>query len=212
MVGMTAADDIRPRRRARWGDARFFLGIALIAVSVAGVWLVVSASRSTAPVYAAARTIVVGEVVGADDVRVVDVALGQVEGTYLSLDELGDGVVATRTIEKGELLPQASVGPADAARTTSVVVRSAVDVPASIEPGSVVEVWEAPLVERGVFDAPRILVADATVVSVSRDESMIGGGAAALELVIPRSDVSAALSAMSSGSSLSVVQTQGLVR
>lgn len=212
MVGMIAADDIRPRRRARWGDARFFLGIALIAVSVAGVWLVVSASRSTSPVYAAARTIVVGEIVGSEDVRVVDVALGQVGGTYLGLDELGDGVVATRTIEKGELLPEAAIGPADAVRTTSVVVRSAVDVPASIEPGSVVEVWEAPLVERGVFDAPRILVADATVVSVSRDESMIGGGAAALELVIPRSDVSAALAAMSSGSSLSVVQTQGAVR
>lgn len=209
---MNAHDDARPRHRAFWGDARFLLGIALIAVSVAGVWFVVSASRHTSPVYAAARTIVVGEVVGSDDVRIVEVALGQVEGTYLASDELASGVVATRTIGKGELVPQGSVGTADAARTTSVVVRSDVDVPASIAPGAVVEIWEAPLVERGVFDAPRILVADATVVSVTRDESMIGGGAAALELVIPRADVSATLAAMSGGSSLSVVQTQGSSR
>ncbi|SIT89101.1 SAF domain-containing protein [Microbacterium sp. RU33B] len=209
---MNAPDAVRARRHAFWGDARFFLGIALIAVSVAGVWFVVSASRHTAPVYAAARTIVVGEVVGADDVRVVEVALGQVAGTYLGSDDLADGIVATRTIGRGELVPQAAVGPAGDARTTRVVVRSDVDVPASIEPGSIVEIWEAPLVERGVFDAPRILVPDATVVSVARDESMIGGGAAALELVIPRSDVSATLAAMSGGSSLSVVETTGAAR
>lgn len=209
---MNAPDVARARRHAFWGDARFFLGIALITVSVAGVWFVVSASRHTAPVYAAARTIVVGEVVGADDVRVVEVALGQVADTYLGSHDLTDGIVATRTIGRGELVPQDAVGPAVDARTTRVVVRSDVDVPASIEPGSIVEIWEAPLVERGVFDAPRILVPDATVVSVTRDESMIGGGAAALELVIARSDVSATLSAMSGGSSLSVVETTGAAR
>lgn len=209
---MTAPDDARPRRHAFRGDARFFLGIALIAVSIAGVWFVVSASRQTTPIYAAARTIVVGEVVESDDVRVVEVALGQVEPTYLGSGEFATGLVATRTIEKGELVPESSVGSADAATTTSVVVRSDVDVPASIRAGSTVEVWEAPLIERGLFEVPRILVADATVVAVTADESMIGGGAATLELVIPRSDVSATLAAMAGGSSLSVVQTQGVAR
>ena len=36
-------------------------------------------------------------------------------------------------------------------------------------------------------------MADATVVSVTRDDSMIGGGAASLEVVIPRADVAAVL-------------------
>jgi hypothetical protein len=38
---------------------------------------------------------------------------------------------------------------------------------------------------------------------------MIGGGAAALELVIPRADVAATLAAMAAESALSVVPTVG---
>ena len=206
---MTVSDPVRNPRRAFWGDARFFLGILLIVASVAGVWLVVAAARNTVPVYAATRTIVPGEVISAEDVRVVDVALGTLADNYLTPAEIGDASVATRTIDEGELVPAASVGAADSARTTSVVVRSAVDVPASVSAGTVVEVWSAPLLEQGRYDTPRILVADATVVSVTRDESMIGGGSAALELVIPRADVASTLAAMADESALSVVPTAG---
>lgn len=206
---MTAASESARPRRAFWGDARFFLGVLLVVVSVAGVWLVVAAARQTVPVYAAAHTIVPGEPIAAGDLTVVDVALGALADTYLAADDLDDAAVATRTIAAGELVPASSVGRADAARTTSVVVRSAVDVPASIDAGSVVEVWAAPLLEQGRYDEPRVLVADATVVSVTRDDSMMGGGAAALELVIPRADVAATLAAMADESALSVVPTAG---
>jgi SAF domain len=206
---MTALDTARARPRAFWGDARFVLGILLVVASVVGVWFVVSASRQTVPAFAANRTIVPGESISGDDVRLVDVSLGQVGEAYLASDALADGLVATRTIESGELVPRTAVGDATSVRTTSVVLRSAVDVPGSVAAGSVVEVWAAPLVERGDYDAPRILVADATVVSVTRDDSMIGGGSAALELVIPRADVAATLAAIADQSALSVVPTAG---
>ena len=209
---MTAIESARPRPRAFWGDARFFLGILLIAASVVGVWFVVSASRQTVPVFAATRTIVPGEAVAGDDVRLVEVSLGQLEGAYLTADALENGLVATRTVAEGELVPQSAVGASAAAATTTVVLHSAVEVPASVDAGSVVEVWEAPLIDRGTYDVPRILVADATIVSVTRDESMIGGGAAALEVVIPRADVAAVLGAMADESALSVVPTAGTAR
>lgn len=206
---MTALDSARARPRVFWADARFLLGILLVIASVAGVWFVVSASRHTVPAFAATRTIVPGEAISGDDLRTVDVALGQVGEAYLAPDALAEGLVATRTIESGELVPRAAVGDAASVRTTTVVLRSAVDVPGSVDAGSVVEVWAAPLLERGRYDAPRILVADATVVSVTRDDSMIGGGSAALEVVIPRADVAATLAAMSDESALSVVPTSG---
>ncbi|WP_322409564.1 SAF domain-containing protein [Microbacterium invictum] len=209
---MTAVDTGR-RHRALWADARFLLGILLIVASVAGVWFVVSAARQTVPVFVAARTIVSGEVVSSDDVRVEEVALGVLEGSYLepssSEGSLEEGMVATRTIASDELVPRSAVDSADAVRTTTVVLRSSVDVPAAVEAGSVVEVWSAPLVEPGIYDVPRILVADATVASVTRDDSMIGGGAAALEVVIPRADVAAVLEAMSDESALSIVPAVG---
>lgn len=206
---MTAIDSARPRPRAFRGDARFVLGILLIVASIAGVWFVVTAARQTVPVFAATRTIVPGEAVSRSDVRVVDVALGQLEEAYLAPGALDGGLVATRTVEAGELVPQSAVGASAAAATTTVVLRSAVDVPASVAAGTVVEVWQAPLIERGSYDAPRILVLDATVVSVTRDDSALGGGAAALEVVIPRADVAAVLAAMADESALSVIPTAG---
>lgn len=210
--GMTALESARARPRAFWADARFLLGILLIGASIAGVWLVVSAARQTVPVFAASRTLVPGEIVAEGDLTVVDVALGQVGTAYLVPGGLAEGTVATRTVEKGELVPQSAVGDASAARVTTVVLRSAIDVPASITAGTTVEVWAAAPLEQGRFDTPRILVPDATVVSVTRDESMIGGGSAALEVVIPRADVAAALAALADESALSVVPTGGASR
>lgn len=206
---MTAVEPARAQRRAPWGDLRFLLGILLIAASVAGVWFVVSAARQTVPVFAAAHTIAPGEAVTRDDFELVDVALGRLGEAYFGPEALGEGLVANRTIAAGELVPTAAIGDAASVRTTSVVVRSSVDVPASIEAGSVVEVWSAPLLEHGDYDTPRILVPDAVVVSVTRDDSTIGGGAATLELVIPRSYVAATLAAMADESALSVVPTAG---
>lgn len=202
----------RPARRTPWADLRLLLGVLLVVASVAGVWFVVTAARQTAPAYAAVDTIVEGQPITADDLRIVDVALGQVSGAYLTPAHLADGLIATRTVAAGELVPQGAVGAAAGSRTTSVVLRSTVDVPASVEPGSIVEVWAAPQVERGVYDTPRILVADAAVVEVTRDESMMGGAEAALEVVIARADVADVLAALADGDAISVVPTSGAVR
>ena len=199
----------RPRSRAFWADLRFLLGIALIVVSVAGVWFVVAAARQTVPVFAAATTLLPGQPVEADDLRVVEVALGQLQGAYASPTTLPVGAVATRVVPAGELVPREAVGDPARARTTTVVVRSASDVPVSVVTGSAVEVWAAAPRERGTFDTPRILVGAATVASVERERSMMGSTGVAVEIVIERADVAATLAAIADGSSLSTVPTGG---
>ncbi len=204
---MTTLDAPARRKRGFWADARFFLGVVLIAASIAGVWFVIALAKQTTPVLAAVSTIVPGEVVSAEQLRIVDVALGAARDAYLAPDALAHGAVATRTIRAGELVPVSALGAAEAARTTRVVVRSSTDVPASVTAGSTVEVWAAPRAEQGRFGAPVIVVADAVVVSVHRDDGMLGRKAASLELVIPRADVAATLTAIAAESALSVVPT-----
>ncbi|MCR2813548.1 hypothetical protein NQ166_04615 [Microbacterium sp. zg.Y1090] len=205
-----SAPEIPPaRKRAPWADVRFALGVVLIVASVAGVWFVVSASRQTVPVFAAVRTIVPGEAIDAAAVQVVDVALGQVREAYAAPGLLEPDAIATRTITSGELVPLSAVGPASSGDLTSVVLRSTTDVPASVAAGTRVEVWSAPAMERGQFDQPRILVPDATVATVTRDDSVLGSDGAALELIIPRADVAAALAAVAGGAALSVVPLAG---
>lgn len=209
---MTSSHLSAPARRPRrvfWSDARFFIGITLIAASVAGVWWVVATARQTVPVLSAATTIVPGQAITADDLVVVDVALGGAQDVYLAPHELDEGVVATRTIAAGELVPEGAVESAGNVTVTTVVVESSVEVPASVSAGTAVELWTAPLVEPGVYDEPRILVSDATVAAVLRDDVVMGAAGASLELVIDRADVADVLAAVSSGAALSAVPQAG---
>lgn len=201
---------VRPRPRVFWSDIRFLVGIALVVCSVGGVWLVVSAARQTVPVFSAARTIVPGDVVRADDLRVIDVALGSLEGAYAAPATLVPGSVAIRTVPAGELVPRDALGDAALLRTTTVVVRTPLDLPAAVRAGATVEVWSAPQAERGTFDPPGILVPSATVVAVTTDDSMIGSRGAAVELVIPRAQVADTLAALAGGASLSIVPAVGV--
>ncbi|GAA3767956.1 hypothetical protein GCM10022240_20490 [Microbacterium kribbense] len=199
----------RARRRGFWTDTRFFLGLLLIVASIAGVWAVVALARQTSPVYAAAHTLVPGQALTAADLVVVDVALGRTADAYLAPGGTLAGLAATRTIATGELVPAAATGPLAQASTTTVVVHSAVEVPSSVRAGSIVELWSAAQTERGVYAVPSILIPTATVVSVTRDDSMIGGGATALELVIERADVADTLAAIAAQAALSIVPAGG---
>lgn len=192
--------------RRPWTDLRFFIGLLLIVASVAGVWLIVGAAKQTSPVLQAVRTIVPGEPLTSADVRVVDVVLGSAGAGYLTPATLEPGLIATRTISEGELVASAAAADADEGRTTSVVVRSTVPVPAAVATGSTVELWEAePLAEGKGFAEPRVLLSEATVASVNRDDGPLSAKATTLELVVSRAEVGEVLAAMTGGSSLSVV-------
>lgn len=199
----------RARRRAPWGDARFFIGIALVIAAVVGVWLVVGAARQTTPLAAAGRTIVAGDVVTAADLRPVEAALGAEEGSYLPPAELIEGQIATRTIAEGELVPRSALADAATATMTTVVVRTETAVPAAVTRGALVELWAAPALEHGTFDTPAILVPDATVSAVGTDDGVIKDGSVTLELVIPRADVAQTLEAVAGGAALSIVPAAG---
>ena len=204
-VRMTA-----PNRRALWGDAPFLIGIVLVALSVAGVWLLVSSSRHTDPVLQATRTLTAGEALTSADLRVVDVSLGEALDGYLTPQSLEPGLVVARTLEAGELVPRTAVADASAQRTTTIVVESSVGIPSGVGSGDVVEIWHAPpLTEGQGFDAPRILVSTATVASLVEADGMLAQSRPAVELVIDRAEVADVLSAVTGGSALSIVPTGG---
>jgi hypothetical protein len=193
-------------RRAVWGDARFLIGIAVVALSIGGVWAVVSSSGTTTPVLQATRTIALGEALVSEDFQVVEVGLGTVTDRYLAPQELHAGQVASRTVFAGELLATSAAESADANRTTTIVVESSTGIPADVAAGSVIELWHSPPVDDGGSQGPpRILVADAIVTSVTKAEGMLSADGTTAEVVIDRADVAEVLAAITGGSVLSVV-------
>lgn len=195
----------RPRT-AFWGDIRFIIGIVLVALSIAGVWLIVSSAGRTAPVLQATRTIVQGEALTSGDFQVVEVGLGQLTDGYLAPQDLEPGQIAARTVNEGELVPTTAVTDADGGRTTTIVIESSTGIPAHVTAGTVVELWQAPPLEDGrSFDAPRILVGDVIISSVVEPEGMLSSDATTVEVVIDRADVADVLAAITGGAMLSVV-------
>lgn len=195
----------RPRR-AFWGDARFLIGIALVALSMTGVWWVLSSSDTASPVLQAARTITRGEPMSASDFRVVEVGLGALSERYLAPQDLESGAVATRTLAEGELVPVGAAATSDDQRTTTLVIESQTGVPTAVAAGSTVELWHAPPLDEGrAHDAPRLLVAEAVVRDVLESEGMLADTASRVEVVVDRADVAEILEAMTGGSLLSVV-------
>lgn len=194
------------RRPAFWADIRFVIGIVLVLLSVAGVWLIVSSAGRTTPVLQANRTIVQGEALVSADFQVVEVGLGQLTDGYLAPQDLEPGLVASRTLTEGELVPTTALGEAESSRTTTIVVESSTGIPAGVAAGTMVELWQAPPREDGrSYDAPRILVGDVIVSSVVEAEGMLDSDATTVEVVIDRADVAEVLTAITGGSVLSVV-------
>ncbi|PRB19263.1 SAF domain-containing protein [Microbacterium sp. MYb62] len=195
----------RPRR-AFWVDVRFLVGIALVTLSITGVWFLVWASDDAAPVLQANRTITQGEVLSSDDFRVVDVGLGALADDYLGPEDLRTDQVAARTLVKDEIVPTSALTEADHVRTTTVVIQSSTGIPEGVQAGTVVEVWHAPPRDEGrAHDTPRILVADAVVHDVIEPQGVLADTGTQLEIVIDRADVAEVLAAMTGGSALSVV-------
>jgi hypothetical protein len=207
MVGMTTIP--RPRR-APWGDLRFLIGLLLVIVSIAGVWLLLSSADSATPVLQATRTIVQGEPLASDDFQVADVGLGGITEDYLAPQDLEPGHVAGRTIGAGELLPASAAADAESLSLTTVVVETATPLPGEVAPGTVVELWTAPLSEDGrAHDAPRLLLADAIVGDVKKPDGMLADGHTAVELVIDREQIAEVLTEITGGSSLAIIPVGG---
>src|SRR5690606_13264936 len=117
------ANDRGASARSRWFDPRLAVGIVLVGASVAGVVAIVTAADSTVTVYASGESLAVGDVLSAADLVATEVRLGGLDDGYLAPGDVpDDGLVVTRTIGAGELIPEGAVGEARSEDWASVVV------------------------------------------------------------------------------------------
>lgn len=194
-----------PRRA--WLDVRLIVGIGLVVASVVGVYSVVAAAEHSTSVYTSKVALSVGEPIRTSDLVLTQVRLGNATGLYLVVDGLpSDGLVATRPVASGELIPVSAVGTSSGVTETSVVVDLNVRLAESIREGSSVDVWVAREVERGRFGPPTVLIASATVVRISEKDGLMARTAGlAVEILIPKAKVATALESIANSDAISLV-------
>ena len=194
-------------RRRFWFDPRFAIGLLLIVASVAGVVGIVGAADSSVFVYAAREPLAPGDRVDADDLVGTSVRLAGAERLYLVPDDLpDDGLVVTKAVAEGELVPASAVGSTEGERQTSIVVGVSGELAESVEAGSIVDVWSARESTGGVFEAPVVIVSGATVVRlVDRQGLVVDNDSRSIEVLVPRTDVARVLEAIANDDAIAVV-------
>jgi hypothetical protein len=196
----------RRTRRSFWLDPRFMIGLGLVIGSVAGVSALVSAADRTTVVFAARAPLSLGDTVRASDLTATKVRLGPVGDLYLASGQLpADGVVVTRAIAAGELIPLSAVGSAAEPGQTRVVVTVSGVLAASVGPGSVVDVWAATEVDSGQFGPPAVLVDSATVVRLVDSKALVARDIVSVEVQVPRQEIAAVLESLANGDVISIV-------
>ncbi|TFC38019.1 hypothetical protein [Cryobacterium sp. TMT2-14] len=197
----------RNARPKFWFDPRFAIGLALVVAAVGGVYLIVSAADRSTAVFTARSALAVGDRVEASDLVATQVRLGVTGDLYVTPDGLpDDGLVVTRTIAAGELVPASAVGRTAGTEVTSVVVELTSALASNIGPGSVVDVWSARKTDPNTFGPPTVLVDQAAVVRLVEPTGLeAGGGIRTLEILVPKGAVAAVLESIANRDAIAVV-------
>lgn len=202
----------RPARGDRGAmrlDPRLLIGMVLIAGSTLGGWALVTGLDDATDVYLARDTITPGTTIEAGDLTVASVRLGGSTAGYLEPGDLpAGGLIVTRTVERGELVPESAVDDVDRTGLATIVVPSRGALPTGLGAGSRVDVWTARQVERGGFEPPAVLAADAEVAAIVESDGMVASDSASVELLVPREKVAALLQALAAGDAIDLVPSR----
>jgi hypothetical protein len=193
--------------RKFWFDPRFAIGLVLIVVAVAGTVFVVAASDDKTAVLTARTALVPGETVFEGDLGVSTVSLDATEELYVLPGDIGaDGVVVTRAISAGELVPASAIGSIDGLDVTTVVVILDGQLASSITPGATADLWASAEKEGGGFGPPVVVVPEAIVERIDTPTGIVVDSSdATVEILVPKDAVAKVLEALANSDSLSLV-------
>lgn len=198
--------------RARWLDARLLAGLLMVLLSVVVGAKVFADADERVEVWSVTRDLGADTPLTDDDVAVVAVRLDEVAGGYVSADEDLEGLVLSRPLGKGELLPVSAVARSGADDQRRVVIEVDRFGVAGLAKGRVVDLYvvrETPSGEPPA--APELVLAGVTVgEDVKSGGSAFGGSGskAGVTLLVDQVDVPEVIDAVAHGS-VYVVQVPG---
>jgi hypothetical protein len=172
-------------QKPSWKDPRLLIGVLLVLGSVAGVIALLGSADRTTQVYSAREDIAVGQVVTEADLSIVKVRLDEVEPSYVTVEHgFAEGKVALQRVAKNQLVPQASLGSADAVDRKPVAIAMEEELPAQAVSGTRVDVWVAMPGSNQAFEEPRLLLPSAEIAGMTSGSSALGAAKTTVVMVL----------------------------
>ncbi|GAA2849486.1 hypothetical protein GCM10010523_07580 [Paenarthrobacter ilicis] len=161
------------------------IGVLLVLASIAGVVVLVGSADKTIQVFAAREEISVGQPVTPEDLIVVEVRLDGIEAGYFTVEQgFVDGGVAVQRVGKNQLVPQESIGKADALNRKPVAIALEEDLPPQAVAGARVDVWVALPGSGKAYDDPQLLLPGAEIAQVTSGATTLGASRDKVILVL----------------------------
>ena len=189
--------------RARWLDARLLIGLLLVLVSVVVGAKVIADADQRVKVWSVTHDLGADTPLSSDDLAPASVSLDDSTGRYLSASEDLDGLVLTRPVGRGELLPVSAVGRAGASTERQIVIEVDRTGVSGITKGRVVDVYAVRDDNAGEASAPPELVLSGVTVGedVKSGSGTFGGGGSTVgvTLLVDQADVPDLIDAVAHG-------------
>ncbi|MCD4849285.1 flagella basal body P-ring formation protein FlgA [Arthrobacter sp. AK01] len=194
-------------KKPSWKDPRLLIGVLLVLASIAGVIALVGTADRTTQVYAAREDISVGQAVTAADLSIVKVRLDDIESSYVTVEEgLAAGKVALQRVEKNQLIPQQSLGKADALNRKPVAISMDEELPEQATPGARVDVWVSMPGSNNAYDKPQLLLPGAEIANVASGSDTLGASkTTVVQVLVTDEQIPKLLGAQANKANISVV-------
>ncbi len=202
-------------QRPSWRDARLLVGVVLVLLgTVLGARLIAVADDTT-PMYAASTTIRPGDRLTADNLRRVDVQLGDESARYLgATSAVADDSYALREVPEGELVPASAVGSRSAVSVQPVTIEVDASSARGLPAGALVDVWVSPRdtqsTQERYLDAT-LTLQRVSVSPVNQDSGRFGAASStmAVQLRVPRDKVAEVIAAVDKQARFTLVPVPG---
>ena len=202
-------------QRPSWRDARLLVGLVLVLLGTALGARIIAGSDDTVPMFAASTAIRPGDHLTSDNVRRVDVQLGDETSRYLSArSAVPDDSFALRDIPDGELVPVSAVGTRSSVTVQPVTVEVDANSARGLPANAVVDVWvssrDAQSTQERYLEAT-LALERVSVSPVNPDASRFGAAASsmAVQLRVPRDKVAEIIAAVDRQSHFTLVPVPG---
>ncbi|MFC7402038.1 flagellar biosynthesis protein FlgA [Citricoccus sp. GCM10030269] len=207
MEGKNAGEDAPRLSRPGWKDPRLLAGMLLVLLSVAGIVALVQSLDRSDGYWAASQDLVPGDVVGPDQLTVVQARLGGATDDYLPATEpFPEGTSVEGTVRQGELVPARAVADVDPQSRQAVSVTVPDPLPDGTDAGSRVDVWIAETDGNQGFEEPELVAPAAELAQVSEATGSFGAtGEVTMQLLLGPEELPKVLDAKGNGARISVV-------
>jgi hypothetical protein len=190
-------------RRARWLDPRLVGGVLLVLLSVVVGAKVLADADERVRVWSVTRDLGADTRLSAGDLAVRSVRLDSAAARYVAADQDLEGMVLTRPVGDGELLPVAAVSRDGTSGQRRIVVQVDRIGAGGLDKGRVVDVYAVREAAAGEDPPPPELVLSGVTVAedVKAGGSAFGGSAskAGIALIVDGDDVASLIDAMAHG-------------